>query len=253
MFARDYRAWAREILRGSWAVAIAVVLVGTLLGGGVDLVSGMNSGTTTQYEASAEASEYGLEIGGYEFQMSNPGLLDFIPRELWAMMLTITIVTTLLAFVIGGTVTMGMCTFNLNLIHRREARFSDLFSQFHRLGAGFCMNFVMGFFIILWTLLFVIPGIIAAYRYSMVPYLMSEFPELRVMDAMRESKRLMVGNKWRLFCLHISFIGWDLLASFTMGIAALWVNPYRLAAETAFYMDVTGRSQLRYQEQEAEF
>ena len=65
------------------------------------------------------------------------------------------------------------------------------------------------------------------------------------MDAIRESKRLMRGNKWRLFCLQFSFIGWDLLGAMTMGIAYLWVNPYRAAAEMAFYMDVTGRGQLR--------
>ena len=107
------------------------------------------------------------------------------------------------------------------------------------------MNFMMGLFVFLWTLLFVFPGIVAAYRYAMVPYLMAEFPELRVMEAIRESKRLMKGNKWRLFCLHFSFIGWDLLCTLTMGIGYLWLNPYRMVAETAFYMEVTGRGAVR--------
>ena len=69
---------------------------------------------------------------------------------------------------------------------------------------------------------------------------MAEFPDLRVMDALRESNRLMRGNKWRLFCLEISFFGWMLLGSLTV-IGSLWVNPYMDAARAAFYMDVTGR------------
>lgn len=229
MFARDFRAWARDALRGHWGTAIAVALVGSLLGGGIDLVS--------------NASGASINLDTMEIETTQVGLLNFISRDVWAMLVTITIVTALLALVIGGAVTLGMVTFNLNLLNRREARFSDLFSQFHRLWAGFRMNFIMNLFVFLWSLLFVIPGIIAAYRYTMVPYLMAEFPDLGVMDAMRESKRLMKGNKWRLFCLQLSFIGWELLGALTMGIGYLWLNPYRLTSETAFYMEVTGRGQ----------
>jgi len=106
------------------------------------------------------------------------------------------------------------------------------------------MNLVVGFFVFLWTLLLIIPGIIASYSYAMVPYLMAEFPDLSVMDALRESKRLMQGNKWRLFCMEISFIGWILLGSLAF-IGFLWVNPYMDAARAAFYMDVTGRGPQR--------
>lgn len=235
MFARDFRAWAREALTGHWGAAVAVGLVASLLGGGLNLTSGIDTGITVKLDGTVE--------------QSSVGLLDFIPRDLWAMLLTVTIVTTLLALVIGGAVLLGVATFNLNLFHRREARFADLFSQFHRLWQGFCMQFVMGFFVFLWSLLFVFPGLIAAYRYAMVPYLMAEFPELGVMDAMRESKRLMVGNKWRLFCLHVSFIGWHLLSALTLGIGSLWVVPYQYAADIAFYMEVTGRGEVRYMSQ----
>lgn len=227
LFAREFRAWARESLRGHWGAAVGVAFVGGLLGGGVDVVSYAVNGA--QNEA-------------YHF-------FESVPREVWSMMLTITLVSFLLAIVIGGAVLLGICTFNLNLINHREARFMDLFSQFHRLWQGFCMQFIMGLFIFLWSLLFIIPGIIAAYRYAMVPYLMAEFPDLGVMDAMRESKRLMHGNKWRLFCLQLSYIGWSILCLFTAGIGNLWLTPYMYAGETAFYMSVTGREQVRGQEQ----
>lgn len=224
MLASDFRGWARERLSGHWGAAVGVAFVGSLLGGGVDALSGT------------------MEIS-YEGEI---GFVDAIPREVWAMMVTITLVTALLALVIGGAIRLGICTFNLNLFHRREARFMDLFSNFDRLGRGFGMQFVMGFFVFLWSLLFVIPGIIASYRYAMVPYLMAEFPELRIMDAMDESKRLMAGNKWRLFCLQISYIGWAFLSLLTGGIGNLWLVPYQYAGDTAFYMHVTGREYLRY-------
>ena len=134
MFARDFRGWARERLTGHWGAAVGVAFVGSLLGGGVDALSGA------------------IEVG-YEGEI---GFVDAIPREVWAMMVTVTLVTALLALVIGGAIRLGICTFNLNLFHRREARFMDLFSNFDRLGRGFCMQFVTGFFVLLWSLLFVL-------------------------------------------------------------------------------------------------
>lgn len=219
MFAKDFRAWAREALRGRWGAAVAVSLVAGLLTGG--------GGLTSRVELNQNLSE--LELS------------SFVSREVVTVILTVLVVMGLLTLVVGGAVQLGLCSFHLNLINRRQARFSDLFSQFHRLWDGFKMQFVMNFFVALWSLLFFIPGIIAVYRYAMVPYLMAEFPDLGVMDAMRESKRLMSGNKGRLFCLHMSFIGWSLLSLLTLGLGMLLVNPYMQSAETAFYMTVTGR------------
>ena len=62
------------------------------------------------------------------------------------------------------------------------------------------------------------------------------------MEAIGRSKELMMGNKWRLFCLQLSFIGWNLLCVLTLGIGYLWLTPYQNAAETAFYLEVTGRA-----------
>lgn len=220
--ARDLRERARNALRGKWGVAVAVGFVAALLNGGVSV---SNSGSA------------GVE-----------GYLDFVSHDVWIIAATIMVVSMLLTLVIGGAIQMGWAHFNTKLIKGQEVRFGDLFSQFHRLGTCIAMYFVMYFFIFLWSLLFIIPGIIAAYRYAMVPYLMAEFPDLGVMDAMRESKRLMQGNKWRLFCLEISFFGWMLLGVITI-IGSLWVAPYMKAASAAFYMEVTGRGSVQPQYQ----
>ena len=80
-----------------------------------------------------------------------------------------------------------------------------------------------------------IPGIIAFYAYSMAPYIMVENPELSAKEAMKASKELMKGNKWRLFCLSFSFIGWDILAALSFGIGHIVLCPYVEAAGAAFY------------------
>jgi uncharacterized membrane protein len=74
---------------------------------------------------------------------------------------------------------------------------------------------------------------------------MAENPDMSANEAIRESKRLMKGNKWRFFCLQLSFIGWELLAIFfTAGIGLLWVVPYQQAAYAAFYRDICPKQQI---------
>lgn len=86
-----------------------------------------------------------------------------------------------------------------------------------------------------WSLLFVIPGIVAAYRYSMATYIMAENPGMQATEAIERSKALMDGRKGDLFCLDLSFIGWALLATLTAGIGYLWLTPYMTVSRAAFY------------------
>ena len=81
--------------------------------------------------------------------------------------------------------------FNLALIDHKDAQVSDLFSQFHRFGDGFLLSLLTAIFVTLWTLLLIIPGIIAGYSYAMAPYILYEHPGLRPMDAIKASKELM--------------------------------------------------------------
>jgi len=96
-------------------------------------------------------------------------------------------------------------------------------------------------YILLWSLLFIIPGIMAAYSYSMTGYILAENPNMTADEAIARSKQMMDGNRWRLFCLQISFIGWSILSSLlTFGIGDLWLTPYRQAASAAFYREISG-------------
>ena len=95
-------------------------------------------------------------------------------------------------------------------------------------------------YVVLWSLLFIIPGIIASYSYAMTSFILAENPEMDANEAIGRSKEMMYGNRWRLFCLHFSFIGWDILATLTLGIGNLWLVPYKQAASAAFYREVSG-------------
>ena len=96
--------------------------------------------------------------------------------------------------------------------------------------------FLRDLFIWLWSLLFIIPGIIKAYEYRLVPYIVSENPSMNFKDALAESKKLMMGNKWKTFVLDLSFIGWDLLSGLTLGILEIFfVGPYKASTDAALY------------------
>lgn len=223
MRAADFRARAREALRGHWGVAIAVALVASLLGGGLDIT--YNTAANTGAEST--------------------GISSFLSHDVMIWVTTLSVALLLLALFIGGVMSIGWADFNLKLLDRQNVRFGNLFDHFYRIGAGICLVLLQNLFIFLWSLLFIIPGFIAAYRYAMMPYLMAEFPELGALDAMRESKRLMAGNKWRLFCLDLSFLGWALVSALTLGIGSLWLNPYTAAARAAFYQEICREDQAR--------
>ena len=96
--------------------------------------------------------------------------------------------------------------------------------------------FLRDLFIWLWSLLFIIPGIIKAYEYRLVPYIVSENPEISFKEALAESKKLMMGNKWKSFVLDLSFIGWDILSGLTLGVFGIFfVEPYKASTDAALY------------------
>lgn len=122
--------------------------------------------------------------------------------------------------------------------------------EFRVLGDGFTCNywncvktcFLRDLFVGLWSLLFVIPGVIKSYEYRMVPYLLAEHPEMGSSEVLARSKEMMAGNKWETFVLDLSFIGWALLGAITMGIVYIfWTSPYINTTEAALYHRLSGQ------------
>ena len=112
------------------------------------------------------------------------------------------------------------------------------------LGYGFRNNYgnilatilLRDVFLVLWTMLFIVPGIIKAYSYKLVPYLLSEDPTLSPTDAITRSREMMNGNKWNAFVLDLSFLGWHILSALTAGLLGIfYVNPYVAATDAELY------------------
>lgn len=141
-----------------------------------------------------------------------------------------------------GLIPLGWSLQVLFLEYVREGRtqVNSLFLGFKKpwLPKSFLIPFLVGIYTVLWTLLLIIPGIIKAYSYAMAPYVFKDNPEISCDDAIKESMRLMDGHKLQLFLLDLSFIGWVILASLTLGIGFLWLVPYWQTTRVHFYEDL---------------
>ena len=91
----------------------------------------------------------------------------------------------------------------------------------------------------LWSLLFLIPGIVKAYEYRMIPYLLADYPEMTEEEAFQRSKEMMDGNKMEAFVLDLSFIGWGLLSTLTAGLVGIFfLTPYENLTSAALYEEL---------------
>lgn len=102
--------------------------------------------------------------------------------------------------------------------------------------------FLRDLFTALWSLLFIVPGIVKTYEYAMIPYILSENPEAAQREVFAASREMMQGNKLQLFVFYLSFIGWVLLGTLFFGIGMLFINPYIRAAEAEVYSELRRRT-----------
>ena len=142
------------------------------------------------------------------------------------------------SLIIAGPMAVGLCFVFLSLSRRENANVGQLFEGFNRFGTPLAACLLMNIFIFLWSLLLIIPGIIAGYAYSMTFFIIADDPTVTPFDAISRSKKMMQGKKWKLFCLQWRFFGWVLLCILTLGIGYLWLGPYIQTAIAHFYNDV---------------
>lgn len=237
--AEDFRRIARNALTNKWFIAVAVGLVASILGG--------ISGGGPEFKVNIDGSNISMNFNVAGQTIKSIGTNGGVDSEVGAFILAslpIIIIASLIAaviyFVLGSFIGVGYAKFNLNLVDKKNAAFETLFEYFSHWKTTTIARLLRALYVFLWSLLFIIPGIVAGFSYAMTDYILAEDPELTADEAISQSKSIMMGNKWRFFCLQFSFIGWDILATLAFGIGHLWLTPYKQAAYAAFYREVSG-------------
>lgn len=144
---------------------------------------------------------------------------------------------------VAGPMTFGWILICKRVYAKKTPRVADLFMGFNRFGDAFLLYLLSNIYISLWTLFFIIPGIIKIYSYAMAPFILFENPDMSADDAITKSCEIMDGHRWELFCLEFSYIGWAILCLLTFGILIFWVGPRMQAARYAFYLNISGKSE----------
>lgn len=170
----------------------------------------------------------------------------------WYAVLLLLIVTAIIAAASGVTGgVLGLLALPMTFAYTveilkldREGKVPQIESIFNiyrdNFQKSFLVTFLIELFVILWALLFIIPGVIMAYAYSMSIYIAHDNPELTAMEAIQKSKEMMRGHKWDLFVLDLSFIGWILLCCLTFGLGFILLQPYIDTAHAEFYRNLKG-------------
>ncbi|MBQ3515586.1 MAG: DUF975 family protein [Lachnospiraceae bacterium] len=273
--AKDFRDEARAALKGNWWIGALTALAATIL-----CVSTLFNATTLgDGGAFSSATESINQYPSYQ-----QGMLMLVGLGISAVVFIINLVL----FIFAGPLTLGYIQFNSKMLNGEKPSFKDLFSQFKRFKEGLSVHFFRWLYTFLWTLagvgvvvvalipcailiaivqggeyFFVVVCVglglaagvfiyIKMLDYTMAPYIVYDNPGIGGMEALKKSKRIMHGNKWRLFCLIFSFIGWSLLSqlpyiicalcmekavlfSIPFCAGALWVKAYQEVAFLAFY------------------
>lgn len=140
-------------------------------------------------------------------------------------------------------ISWGLAIIFLKAFRGTKSSLSNLFDGFQDFSRVFLTLFLQGLYILLWTLLLVIPGIVKGISYSMTAFVLADNPELKYDAAITRSSQLMKGHKMQYFRFALSFIGWYLLAALTLGIGFLWLIPYFNTAKAAFYHELLEEEQ----------
>ena len=136
-------------------------------------------------------------------------------------------------------VSAGFTIFVLNTIRNAGAVYGNLLDGFGMAGRIILLNLMEGILVFLWSLLLLVPGIIAAYRYSQAIYILLDHPEKSVLECIRESKELMKGRKGELFSIDLSLLGWAILGAF-IPVVTIWTAPYIRTIHALYHLELTG-------------
>lgn len=170
-------------------------------------------------------------------------VVAYLLYSLIVAVLSLTGIGGIAVSIFSGAFLVGIAGMFLNNSRGETPKIEDIFGGFKtELGRNIVAGLLVYIFTALWTLLFIIPGIIKSYAYSMTFFICKDNPDMDASDAIAASKEMMKGHKWELFCLNFSFIGWYILCILTLGILSFWVGPFVQAANAEFYENLKNKN-----------
>ncbi len=223
----DLKQRAKNILNATYWNSFIMCLVLTVCSGGISSVTSLGSGSSEDFADSLS-------------QLSDVSMLIPFLAAIAAIFFGVYLFSLAFRIFVCNPIALSTNKFFI------QAAYGD--SRLDYIAHGFKKNykncikimFLKDLFVWLWSLLFIIPGIVKSYEYFFVPYILAENPDIEYERAFEISKAVTNGNKMNMFILDLSFIGWYLLGMLLCGIGVLFVNPYAAATKTQLYLRLKG-------------
>lgn len=204
--------WIKRAVPAAWLVALVYQLVTSVLPWLVQSVLPAQEQLTRALEV--------YENGEFERAW-------YLIRSAFSDASGIVLIFVIVVFaLLNAVIDYGYSSYALGVVRGENPGVGEVFSRFYMAGKIILAELLRMIYIFLWSLLFVIPGFVAAYRYSMVSYILLDDPDCSVFEAFRRSKQIMHGRKWEYFCLEMSFFLWIMGSNILSGL------PYTLLGET---------------------
>lgn len=200
---KNLRALGRNAIAGKWKTAIIAVIVYTVC---------------LQLPPAIFDSLFGVNLGGLYGTQNTYNMEIDVYSSIYNNMPEYSPLSGLYGLLVTGAFTLGITLFFLAMFRKQLVSVGDMFLGFERFGKALGLFLFQSLFIFLWSLLFIVPGIIAGIRYSQAFFILADDPTKGIRQCMDESKVMMKGNKAKYFCLSLSFIGWLILSSIPAGV-----------------------------------
>lgn len=253
----ELKSYGKTAFKANYWRCVLVALIFMLIGGtgaGVVGSSGISHSLNNYHQEQSIDSNQDLDSLDLSDEHAFDDLLNGIGQADSAnasLLFLVPFVLLIILIAVGASIAVTVLVINPLIIgcerffsenSRRPAGLGEIAFGFeHGYGRVVKTMFLKDLFLVLWTCLFIIPGIIKSYSYRMVPYILAQEPELSGREAIDRSREMMDGHKWRAFVLDLSFILWHLLAAFTMGIVGVfYVVPYVEATNAELYYALRG-------------
>lgn len=226
----ELKSRGKQAFRANYWQSVAVSFVMAIFAGGTASAASNRVQSTT--------SEVTVEGAGV-----SPEQAAFLAAVVLGVIFTVGIVGSIVHALLANPIEVGGRRFFEKNANDPTTQFNTMFEGFQDYGRVLVTMLIRDVFILLWTLLLIIPGAMKAYSYRLVPYLVKDRPELSPMEVLAESEALMRGNRWQAFVMDLSFLGWLLLGVATLNLGNIfWTNPYMNATDAALYQELTGRA-----------